>query len=278
MTTDIITTFHNAGYNLYAKKMIQSFDQYWPSDINLHIYAENCNIDLKVSDRIHIHDLHSTFPDLVAFKEKYKNNPQANGSKMKDGSLNFQQNHFKWDAVRFSNKVFVVTNIAIQENSDILVWLDADTLTFTTPSEKTLVDVLPNSNEYCSYLSRAGKYHSECGWVGYNLRHPINQTFMLYWKALYTTGDLLKLREYHDSFVFDEVRRKFETEGKCVNKDITPKTEHKKGPGHPFIASKLGTFMDHIKGKRKDQGHSKPEEVLYHKELKYWQDVLGDIK
>jgi len=276
MHIDVITTFNQNGYNSYAKRMIESFDQYWPNEINLHIYAENCAVDLKTSPRIHVNDLHEKFPDLVAFKDKYRNNPNANGSKMKDGSLNFKLNHFKWDAVRFSNKVFVVTNCALTSNADILLWLDADTVTFATPTETTLANVLPNPDQYCTYLGRAGKYHSECGWVGYNLKHPGNNAFMTYWKTLYTSGKLLGLREYHDSFVFDEVRRKFELEGKYINKNLTPDLGEKKGPGHPFIVSELGTFMDHVKGKRKERGRSKPEEVLRHKELPYWKKVLGN--
>jgi hypothetical protein len=272
---DVITTFHEAGYHSYAKRMIETFDQYWPQHINLHIYAENCNVALNVSDRIKVYDLHESFPDLMRFKEKHRNNPHANGSKMKDGTLNHSQNHFKWDAVRFSNKVFVVTNCALQMNSDILIWLDADTITFTTPTDKMLEEVIPNANQYCSYLGRVGKYHSECGWVGYNLKHRINREFMSYWRNLYTLEGLFQLREYHDSYVFDVVRQKYEQEGKCHNKNLTPLVEGRKGPGHPFIASKLGTFMDHVKGKRKLDGHSKLEEVLYHKDLPYWQNILG---
>ena len=278
MKLDIITTFNEYGYNLYAKNMLMAFDQYWPKDITLHIYSENCKVDLNLSSRMIIYDLHESFPDLVKFKDKHRNNPIANGSKMKDGTLNFEQNHFKWDAVRFSNKVYAVTNCALNFNSDILIWLDADTLTFSTPSENILKSVLPDKNEYCSYLGRTGKYHSECGWVGYNLKHSINIEFMTYWKSLYDHETLFSLREYHDSFVFDEVRRKFEALGKCKNKNITPVTEGKKSPGHPFIASKLGTFMDHAKGKRKIEGHSRSKDILFNHDVEYWKNIKEEKK
>lgn len=272
MQIDVVTTLHQAGYDFYGKRMIETFDQYWPKDINLHIYFEDVKHDLEFSDRLHKHNLHKSIPDLVDFKNKYKDNPQTNGSRMKDGSLNFALNHFKWDAVRFSNKVFVVTECALKLNSDYLIWLDADTHTFTTPPMDTIMEMLPGPNQYCSYLGRGMNYHSECGWVGYNLKHPLNQKFMQHWRHLYQSGEFLKLAEYHDSYVFDVVRKQFEQTEGMQNKNINPRPDEiKKGPRHPFIASKLGTFMDHLKGKRKRFGYS-GDDAEGNQHLLYWQN------
>lgn len=270
---DIITTCNNEGFQLYGKKMVETFDRFWPQDIRLHIYLEDTPLNLKVSKRIISHDLHTEIPSLVIFKNRHKNNPETNGSRMKTGGINFDSNHFRWDAVKFSNKVYVVTTAALQLQSDYMAWLDADTLTFETPSIDLIQRVLPNKDQYCSYLGRHEKYHSECGWVGYNLKHPANEKFMSYWKYLYDSDKLLKLKEYHDSYVFDIVRKKFEAEHGIKNKNLTP--PHKgKGPGHPFIASELGSFMDHLKGKRKNHGHSGGKDALNNQNLEYWRKLL----
>jgi len=43
MKYTVITTFHQAGLELYGQRMIDTFEQHWPDEVDLVVYAENCN-------------------------------------------------------------------------------------------------------------------------------------------------------------------------------------------------------------------------------------------
>jgi len=276
MKYSVITTFHKPGLDKYAQTMINSFEEHWPNEINLYVYAEDCQPHVS-KPNIHILDLHATCLDLVAFKNKHKNNPVANGEVMKDTGIPYKDNNFKWDAVRFSHKVFSVIHACTTLNSDWVIWLDADSKTFKDIPFNFLKEVCPDEY-YVSYLGRNTKYHSECGWVAYNTKHKDNRDFMNYWRNLYVNDSLFNLREYHDSFVFDEIRKKFQQERNTPFYNLTPPLKGK-GPGHPFIASVLGKYMDHMKGtQRKELGHSLPDDVSIrnqniNSDVDYWKNI-----
>lgn len=273
----IVTTFHPAGMHQYGQQMINTFDQYWPASVSLTVYAEDCQPE-TASERVKIIDLMQASPDLQRFKALHANNPVANGMVAKDTGVPFKDNAFKWDAVRFSHKVFAVIHACKTMDTDWVIWLDADTKTFAPVPDSFLDEVCDPSAMAC-YLGRREKYHSECGWVAYNLRHPDLQSFIDRWRDLYVTGDLFNLREYHDSFVFDVLRKDFQALRGTKFANLSPELPGK-GPGHPFIASRLGHYMDHMKGsKRKALGHSLPDDFDRNQGLNstvpYWRQVFG---
>lgn len=277
MIYTIVTTFHAAGMAQYGQTMIDTFDRYWPESVPLIVYAENCQPAVP-SDRVQVLDLMESSQDLVRFKTKHANDPVANGQIAKDTRVPFRDNQFKWDAVRFSHKVFAVIHACASIDSDWIVWLDADTKTFAPVPEGFLASICDAGSMAC-YLGRREKYHSECGWVAYNRQHPDLRAFMDRWRDLYMTGDLFNLREYHDSFVFDVLRRDFQTMRGTQFTNLSPELPGK-GPGHPFIASQLGRYMDHMKGsKRKALGHSLPDDYDRNQGMNsgvdYWRRIFG---
>lgn len=277
MTYTVITTFNAAGMAQYGQTMIDTFDLYWPASIPLIVYAEHCRPHMP-SGRVRMLDLMESSADLVRFKTKHANDPVANGQIAKDTRVPFKDNQFKWDAVRFSHKVFSVIHACAVIESDWIIWLDADTKTFAPVPEEFLSSICDPEAMAC-YLGRQEKYHSECGWVAYNRRHPDLRSFMDRWRDLYMTGDLFNLREYHDSFLFDVLRRDFQIVRGTKFTNISPIVSGK-GPGHPFIASDLGRYMDHMKGsKRKVLGHSLPDDYDRNQgmnsQIAYWQKIFG---
>ena len=112
--------------------------------------------------------------------------------------------------------------------------------------------------------------YSECGFVGYNLRHPAIRDFFAAFKAFYTTDKVLKQREYHDSWLFDLVRKGFERKGYRTH-DIGEGVGLE--AGHVFVNSQLGNYMDHMKGNRKSEGSSRPSDLIAQREEAYWQEV-----
>ena len=41
MKYTVITTFHDQGLKHYGQRMIDTFEQHWPAEVDLVIYAEN---------------------------------------------------------------------------------------------------------------------------------------------------------------------------------------------------------------------------------------------
>ena len=68
---------------------------------------------------------------------------------------------------------------------------------------------------------------------------------------MYDTDGIYNLKEQHDSYVWDYVRKEFENRG-TKNYDIGDGKA-----GHVQARSILGTIYDHTKGERKIKGRSK---------------------
>lgn len=265
----IITTFNQRGLEQYGQRMINSFEAHWPSDVSLIIYAEDCEPQIHCAN-VQVIDSLKANEDLTKFILRHQNNPRAHG---KDGPPEVfdPRKTFRWDAVRFSHKVFSIAHAAALLNSGWLIWLDADTYSHSTLSSSTLSMLCPD-NYMISYLGRGEAYHSECGWVGYNLSHPQCKTFIQKFVDMYRNDEIFTLSEWHDSFVWDHVRRQF-NQNQFFN--LAAKLKNTKGSaGHPFINSELGRYMDHAKGARKQTGYSKSTDIHQHHDLPYWQKIL----
>ena len=178
MNFSVVTTFHKKGYDQYGKRMIKTFLENWPKEVNLYVYTENCEIEESASNLI-VRDLHHRSPEIVKFKERWKNVPKANGdvtddpvrSKRKDAGKGF-----KWDAVRFSHKVYAIFDCARNTEADILFWMDADTICHSPITIEILKKFSPQNIDL-GYLGREGKY-SECGLYSMNLRSSTVQNFL----------------------------------------------------------------------------------------------------
>jgi hypothetical protein len=166
----VVTTFHNDGYRKYGRRMIETFLKNWPKEVMLYVYAEDCVVT-ETAENLKVFDLHEASPELRAFKEKWKNVPKANGdvshdpirSKRKDSGKGF-----KWHAVRFSHKVYSIFACARECDSDIILWMDADTVCHSPIEIETLKHFCPSSIDL-GFLGRKGKY-SECGLYSINLK------------------------------------------------------------------------------------------------------------
>ena len=71
---------------------------------------------------------------------------------------------------------------------------------------------------------------------------------------MYDNGGLFELSEWHDSYIFDHVRKKLEKKYLLKNINITDfgiVDIESEIDDHIFVLSILGEFMDHKKGERK---------------------------
>ncbi len=264
MSLAVVTSFHAAGYQTYGQRFLQSFDKHWPADIPLMVYCENVT-PVERSERFDFRDLLTLSTDLIAFKQRHQKFDLAHG-KLRDGSY-----EYRMDAVRFAHKTFSIFH-ALDGLSGIdhLLWLDADTYTFRDIPASFLTAVLP-TEEYLTYLGREQAAYSECGFVIYNLRHPQHDAFMSLFRDLYRLDLIFDIREWHDSFVFDFVRKRFERAGLITTKNLSARLPASQ---HPFINTILGDYMDHLKGRRrKEAGHSFAKDLEKDRHERYWRDL-----
>lgn len=268
MKIEVVTTFHEAGLKKYAQRMIDTFCQNWPKEVVLNLYPEKCNPIVRDHSRVTLTDLDSV-KELTAFKERWKGVPKANGdvsadpvrSKRKDAGKGF-----KWDAVRFAHKVYAIFDCAKKTEADVLIWMDADTICHSPITLERL-------QRFCSpaydlgYLGREGKY-SECGLYSLNLRSPAVVNFLKEFQRVYDEAEngIFTMAEWHDSFVFDEVRKNFP-----YMKQLNWSQGIIRGEGHPLINSEWGAYLDHLKGDRKTTGRSKLTDLKVRRTEAYWQ-------
>ncbi len=267
MKIAVVTTFNEKGLKQYAQKMINTFLENWPKDIILHIYPELCNPAIRDHSRVTLKRLEEV-PELMAFKNQWKDVPKANGdvtddpvrSKRKDAGKGF-----KWDAVRFAHKVYAIFDCAKTTDADILFWMDADTICHSPIPLEKIQSFCPPSIDI-GYLGREGKY-SECGLYSLNLRTDQTRMFLYEFQKMYDRAEsgIFQLEEWHDSYVFDAVMKKMPS-----LKKFNWSSGIIKGEGHPLINSEWGAYLDHLKGDRKLLGRSKESDLKIKREESYW--------
>jgi hypothetical protein len=219
MKIKVISSWNNRLYNEYAHRFEKTYN--WPFDLVVY------NEDKDMFDKI---------PDLKKFIERNKNK---------------SFDSYRHDAVRFSYKVYAYTHAILNEESDGLICIDADSVFYKNIDDNWLKKHNIHKDEcMMSYLGRGTNY-SECGFLYFNMKHKDTKDYAKFVKDMYDTDRIYTLKESHDSWVWDYCRKKFEEERGTLNNNIgDDKT------GHVQARSILGTIYDHTKGKRKIKGRS----------------------
>lgn len=271
----VVTTCHAAGYQAYGQTMVETFLEHWPHEVPLMLYHEGFEPP-SATGRIEAYDLAEASPELVAFKARHKDNPRADGEwrprqRLRIGALSIalpwrvRQASYRWDAVRFAHKSFAVFDAARRTDADALIWIDADTRFFADVDRAELAALMPPAN-VAACLRRPK--NSECGFVVYNLRHPEIRRLLAEYEAMYTQDLLFNEYEFNDCYLFDVVRKRAESRGAHTH-DIAEGAGWK--ASHVLINSRLGRFMDHMKGNRKTDGKSRAGDLLVARKEAYWQ-------
>ena len=275
----VVTTFHEAGLRQYGQRMIDTFCQNWPVEVTLHIYPENCVPMVADSSRVIVKKLEEV-DELMAFKNRWKGVPKANGDVSGDPIRSKRRDSgkgFKWDAVRFAHKVYAIFDCAKLTDADILLWMDADTICHSPVDMAKIIQLVPEQYDIC-YLGRQGKF-SECGLYSMNLRHKNTRKFLDEFQRVYDDADngIFQMDEWHDSFVFDVVRSRIhklhQLNWSQDLADLRPRQGNSLGEGHPLINSEWGAYLDHLKGERKNLGTSKREDLKIQRTEQYWKNL-----
>ena len=241
-----VTTFDFKKHP-YGIEMINSFFINWPNEIQLLAFVENASSidDSKVKDKILISHYHNEIPEYEEFCKKFKHK-----EKLTDD--------FRFNAFRFAYKVYAIYNALKKIKSRYLIWLDADIKTHKKIPIEFFEKLIKNTS-YMSYLGRKNisiqhLTYSECGFLIFDTHHS---THKIFWKKMidmYSGGKLFDEKEWHDSYIFDQVRKNIEKKYNVLNLNISKlglvdiETEI---DDHVFVTSVLGEYMDHKKGNRK---------------------------
>jgi len=270
MKISVVTTFNKPGYEKYGQNMIKTFLKNWPAEVDLHVYAEDCEV-FESAPNLIVHDLHKSSPELVAFKDKWRNVPKANGDVSDDPVRSKRRDAgkgFKWHAIRFAHKVYAIFHCARSIDSDVLMWMDADTICHSPIHFQTLQSLSNIDEDIVDFLDLINFTLSDeftDKW-----RYRFSLTFLKEFQKMYDQAEtgIFYLDEWHDSFVFDAVRAKmpFIKQWNWSEGLIT-------GEGHPLINSFWGAYLDHLKGGRKEIGKSKRTDLLVKRKEAYWQQI-----
>jgi hypothetical protein len=274
----VVTTFHPAGLTKYGQRFLDSFAARVDNRIKLLVYAEDCAPINPDSSRIEIIDAKQALPKLNAFKQRWKDVPEANGDISKHPARNGRKDwdkEFKWDAVRFANKVYAVFDACDKREGDWVIWMDADSFIHNDWSYKAFKDLLPE-NKYITYVGRGkgSQTWPECGFYGLNMNHPLCHSFLEEFERMYEDAEkgMFLLPEWHDSYIFGEVLKQFKqfNAEHDYSAQMYLKEAKSGGGGHPLINTELGKYMDHMKGDRKSQGKSKRSDIMVNRTESYW--------
>ena len=274
----VVTTFHQPGLEEYGQRFIDSFAQRVDKRIKLLVYAESCSPNNPDPEQIEILDSFEALPKLNAFKSKWKDDPRANGIPPDDIKARRPKDHhkkFKWDAIRFANKVYAVFD-ACRRADTWCVWMDADTFVHSEWSYEDFRGQLPDS-KWITYVGRGkgSQTWPECGFYGLNLKDQICLDFLKEFERVYDDPEngIFKLEEWHDSFVFGNIlnsMKDYYPEVLDYSAEMYIRTAKTGGGGHPLINSVLGKWIDHMKGVRKSEGRSRDRDLIVARTESYW--------
>lgn len=268
----VVTTFHDVGYVKYGQRMIQTFLQHWPQSVQLVVYAQDCQV-AESAPNLTVLDLHDSVPELVKFKSLYAQDPRATG-RVPQGPPDRKGKQrgigFRWDAVRFSHKIYAMCHACRHIGSGLVFWMDADMVCHSDIPRDFISAQMPASTGV-AFLGRARKF-TETGLWGINLDCPASATFIDRMQQAYDHAEtgVLAMAEFHDCWVFDRTRE-WMTQHYPDWSQLDWNQADLQGEGHPLINSPWGAYLDHLKGRRKDLGRSQSRDLIVNRTERYWQ-------
>ena len=256
---NVVTSFNEAGYERYGRKFIETFLQYWPASIRLTVYYEGENFDF--TNGVSWHPI-----ETVGYIKDFMENlrfPIMHGIVGNQYDILFDARH--------ARKAFIEMH-AMKTYGGKVFWLDADTVTHSNVPENFLDEWLPD-DAFCAYLGREGWYYSETSFIGFNGNHPIASRFSKNYLHTFLSGVFLTIQDPYlgrpgwvDCHGFDAIRNVLGNGPEFV--DHSKGLPH--GTMHPFVNTRAGAYMDHMKGKRKDTGGTKQSDLVIQRDEDYW--------
>ena len=249
----VVTSFTEKGFEKYGKDCIESFYKYWPKSVKLVVYYEGTNLRDGWKTINEVPQLKEWLGAIAPFQ-------------LMSGAL-FDQYDIQYDAR--TNRVIFIQNHALRTFKGKVFWMDGDCITHSPVPETFLDEILPG-DKMCCYLGREGFYDSETGFIGYNYQHPECEFFLKIMENTMFSGIIFSQPRWWDMAVVDWSRSCFIARDPAM-KDVFVNLSDGLPDGcmHPLINSRLGAFLDHKKGARKDS-RSKKSDLMVVRTEPYW--------
>jgi hypothetical protein len=247
--TLVCTGFAPSGYEQYGRRFLETFALHWPESVDLATYTEEWVLVPRGDCRsLWDCDGARAFYDRHRKDSRRTGRTPIHGWRMKDRRVGYS---WRFDVVRFFKQCVIPANaMSGLRNGELLVWLDADVVTFAPVPPGLLEQMLGDAD--LAYLGRA-PYHSEIGFwiVRANER---SRWFVNELARLFVSDEVLVLSQHHSAFAFDYCRLLAERVCELKTVNLTEKDGH---AGHVWFSMPLGQYTDHLKGpQRKVLGHS----------------------
>lgn len=259
MEVSFVSTINLKLYQDYGKKFLEEFANFADKDIKLFLVFEGDYPEeiLNIGNNIII--LPFLSPRHQNFYRKFSKLKEARGIRIKlikDNGLKIKAGlDYRYDAIKFSYKPFAIHQCLeyLPSTTTHLVWTDADLRCKQSFSAVDLKEFLPSDDEIMSYLGRIDSY-SECGFLGFNMQKHQTTDYINKMIDIYETGEIFSYDQWHDSYIWDQVRMDFEKNHQCTFKNISGDAAEK---AHVYKNTNLDKFFDHLKGPlRKVAGQS----------------------
>jgi len=262
-----ITSMNQKIFEAYGERFLDEFEEQAGSDISLinvfegiqpmqlnrnYLKIKTIDFDCEIHKKFVSYFGH--FYQARGFTISHQINPSTKKFDFQIGV------DYKFDAVRFSFKVFAINQVMKNfKSNNYFVWTDADLRCLKKFNENDLIKFMPEQDQLMSYLGRTFRLrptdepYSECGFLGFNTKNEMLKKFISRMIEVYSTGEIFSMKQWHDSWIWDRIREEFENDN-YLFKNISGEFEN---THHPFVNTGLGEYFDHLKGpKRKVQGHS----------------------
>ena len=230
-----ITTFNQDYYDQMAKRMVETFLEFWPKDITLYCYTEDMQLDI-------------TAPNLKEFDVYEKCNPHL------QEYLDYIGTHFSRG---FAYKAFAWIHACKTLDADIIIYLDADSVTYRPIAYDWIEQQCPQDvlAAYMGVTMNKGKYagsniqHADTGIYWFNTKHNYADKFVNRYEEIYITkivNDRNRFPKPNDAYVFADCVTDAISNGVNVIDFHPERTAHS-----PLKETVLGKYFRHFKGARK---------------------------
>ena len=189
MITKVITTFSIDGYELYGQRMVNTWLQYWPSDIQLTVYTEGFNL-VEKDPRLKEIDINEACPELKIFKERSQSFIDPKNKKTKSRVAK---------AIRWSHKIYAMSH-ALSQSCDYLMFFDGDTYS-KAPVPSNIAQQLVQDHLFAVHFEvLQGMSHFETGLISFNMRHKQMPLFRSELQKGYDNLEIHRLPKPWDGF------------------------------------------------------------------------------
>lgn len=249
-----VTSFHPSAYEVYGKRMIESFIANTDDDMNLVVLTDAALETRIDSPRVSYGVLDALFPAQPEFERRHQS-PICRGQFGK-------MYNYRYDAVRFSHKpaaIAAALNMVTAKTfeAEVLVWLDADTVFKKNLDKKFLEDKFPKW-AHVGHFPR-NENHTEGGILFFRISEERVGAFIRIFWAAYEQDTIFMMPAWTDCHVFDILVAGAKRDG--FLRPINLGDDISSGTQHPIVNSDWFQYVDHLKGDRKEAGASYESDV-----------------